>query len=247
MPAYVSKGSAGDLVTELDRKIERSLSEALRSVLPGSAVVGEEFGPRGTSTVEWIVDPIDGTTNLVHGVEHVAVCVALTVRARPVLAVVHNPFARSTFYATAGGGGFVRRHGLPERSDEQLVVSRVGRLRDSLVGFGLPYDRSRSERIFGAAAAVFRECQDLRRRGSASLDLISIAEGALDGHFELDLRMWDVVAAGLVLEEAGGVISSWDGEALSWTSSEDKLNVVASNRLVHDELLRVVRSAAPDG
>ncbi|PWK89176.1 inositol monophosphatase family protein [Lentzea atacamensis] len=99
---YESKGSAGDLATELDRKIERSLSEVLRSVLPGSAVVGEELGSRGTSQAEWIVDPIDGTTNFAHGVKHVAICVALAVERRPVLAVVHNPFTRKTYCATAG-------------------------------------------------------------------------------------------------------------------------------------------------
>jgi myo-inositol-1(or 4)-monophosphatase len=239
---YSAKSSIGDLTTDLDREIETSLSSKLLKLIPDSRVIGEEFGSHGIRSHEWIVDPVDGTTNVVHGMNHAAICVALTVGSRPQFGVVHNPFARRTYYAILGDGSYVRHHD-SATIDRRLHVSGIDRLNNSLIGFGLPYDRSRAPQIFSAAAAAFAACQDLRRRGSASLDIVSIAEGTLDGHFELDLRVWDVAAAGLILKEAGGVITTWEGDELNWVSSDLKLDVVASNRAIHKELSDTVRSS----
>ncbi|WP_142239691.1 inositol monophosphatase family protein [Mycobacterium sp. ST-F2] len=234
-----TKGSIGDLVTDLDESVELTLGRQLRPLVVGSDVLGEEHRGEGISHGHlWVIDPIDGTTNLVHGVNHSAVSVAL-VRDRVVwLGVVLNPFSGDLFYATRNNGAYRRSFGQP---DVPLSVSRIDSLKSSLLSFGLPYDRRRSHKIFDAARIMFSHCQDLRRSGSAALDLVSVAQGKFEGHFELDLRFWDVAAAGLILVESGGLISDWSGRELNWGNGDAKQDFVASNKLVHEQLLNGLR------
>ncbi|MEU0369173.1 inositol monophosphatase family protein [Streptomyces sp. NPDC006283] len=233
-----TKTSIGDVITQLDRTIERELIQKLTAIIPGSRVIGEESGQHGEGFLNWIVDPIDGSTNVLHGMPHAAVSVALCEGSIPRVGVVHNPFTGMSYYAVAGEGAFSHRRQAPpgREADERIEVSPNRRLSHSLLGFGLPYDRSKAPRIFHVAERAFGQCQDLRRRGSAALDLVSVATGELDGYFELDLRVWDVAAAGLILQEAGGSISSWDGKSLRWESPEKKLDVLATNGAIHGAL-----------
>jgi myo-inositol-1(or 4)-monophosphatase len=234
-----TKSSIGDLVTELDVQIQNDVSLALTRLLPGSEVVGEEGGGPASSAMRWVVDPIDGSTNVVHGLPHAAICVALCSELEPVLGVVHDPFAGITYAAVAGRGATVddgRGQGRRE-----LRVSANSALEQSLISFGLPYDRAKTGEILAAVEQVFLSSQDLRRRGSASLDLVAIAGGQTEGHFELDLRIWDVAAAGLILVEAGGVLTDWSGEPARWNDPTQKINVAASNGRIHRELLSTLR------
>jgi myo-inositol-1(or 4)-monophosphatase len=237
-----TKTSIGDVITELDRQMELSLIRRLTNIVPGSRTIGEESGQHGSASINWVIDPIDGSTNVLHGMPHAAVSVALCEGATPRIGVVHNPFTKVTYYAVVGGGAFSYSRAAPvgEREVKRIQVSPNTQLAQSLLGFGLPYDRSKAQRIFSVAEKVFSECQDLRRRGSAALDIISVAIGELDGYFELDLRIWDVVAAGLILEESGGLLTSWDGRELMWETPEKKLAVLATNGSIHQNLQRIV-------
>ncbi|MFJ3422005.1 inositol monophosphatase family protein [Streptomyces sp. NPDC086082] len=242
-PAQVhTKSSIGDVITELDRKVEANLIRRLGKVIPTSRVIGEEYGQHGHGSTNWVIDPIDGSTNVLHGMPHAAVSVALCEGSSARIGVVHNPFNGKTYYATSEGGAFVHTAGTPvdKHRDQRIQVSPNSLLSQSLLGFGLPYDRDRSEEIFSAASRAFSRCQDLRRRGSAALDIISVATGELDGYFELDLRVWDVAAAELILREAGGLLTSWGGDDLEWDTSENKFDVLATNTSVHSALQRVL-------
>ncbi|NAS24598.1 inositol monophosphatase [Herbidospora sp. NEAU-GS84] len=234
-----TKSSLGDLVSQLDRDIESSLISQLLEIAPEAAIIGEEGGARGGSSLSWVIDPIDGSTNVVHGLPHAAISIALCDNLVPTMGIVHNPFTRQTFQGIRGVGAFRYDHGTV-MSREKLRVSARTNLSLSLVGFGLPYDRNRADLIFSTALRTFVHCQDLRRRGSASLDLISVAAGDLDAHFELDLRVWDIAAATVILEEAGGRLTQWNGQPITWRSSADKLSVVASNSIIHEELREII-------
>ena len=232
------KSSAGDLVTALDIEVEARLRTFLGGLLPGSSFVGEENAnePNGGLDV-WVVDPIDGTTNVVHGVRYAAISVALLRDNDVVIGIVHNIFDRTAAMATAGRGAVQVR---PDGSRTALKVSATSSLASALVSFGLPYDRKNSARLFRAAEKVFAASQDLRRQGSAALDLVSVASGRLEAHFELDLRVWDIAAAGLILSEAGGRLTDWLGEPLVFRIPEARITVQASNGLVHSELRQVL-------
>lgn len=241
---FSRKTSLGDLVTDLDRRVERQLRSGLLSLLPEAGFVGEESGPAGTNDcdINWIVDPIDGTTNVVHGLAHAALSVALYDNSEPVLGVICNPFTDTVYYAAKGGGAWARKRSSSAK-DCALNVSRVSEIESSLVGFGLPYDRSYSPIVFGAAASVFSKCQDLRRRGSACLDIVSVAEGHIDGYFEAQLRSWDLAAAVLILEEAGGKVTSWSGLPLAKISPTMRADILISNNLIHNALARAIDAA----
>jgi len=215
------------------------LLDELRRIHPGAGIIGEEGGWHGSRSTAWIVDPVDGTTNIVHRVPHSAISVALIVDYIPMLGLVLNPFTGWTYVATRDEGAFVARNAdFVDRTP--LVVSTVDRLQRSLVSFGLPYDRAKADRTFDAASRVFHVSQDLRRRGSAALDLASVASGEMEAHFELDLKIWDIAAASLIVEEAGGRLTDWSGRAIVWSEVPSKLDIVASNGAVHRELLDAV-------
>jgi len=232
------KSSFSDLVTDVDEEIERSLSTRLRNLIKDSQVLGEESQTEvDLNAVLWIVDPVDGTTNLIHGLPYSAVSVALSVDSEVRLATVVNPFTKEMFFAVKGRGSFVRGRGLDDR---RLNVSELTELQSSLVSFGLPYDRRHAPVVFEKAEVIFEHCQDLRRLGSAALDIVSIARGHTQAHFEMDLRFWDVAAATLILQEAGGHVTTWTGETPNWESTVLKQPFLASNGHTHAELLALL-------
>jgi myo-inositol-1(or 4)-monophosphatase len=235
------KSSIGDLVTPMDVEIQNFLAHELIQILPGSQVVGEESDQVGGIGLTWVIDPIDGSTNIAHGIRHAAICVALCRNFKPVIGIVHNPFTSSIYQAVDGRGAFAFQW--PDAAKRvKLSVSENSSMSESLLSFGMPYDRTGTHRIMAAAEQVFGACQDLRRRGSASLDIVAIARGQTEGHFELDLRIWDVAAAGLVLTEAGGILTDWRGESVGWQAVGDKVDIAASNGLIQNELLAAVRA-----
>lgn len=218
------KGS-GDYVTRVDRAAEEASIALLLAEDPASHVVGEERGgDRGERY--WLVDPLDGTTNFVHGLPIVGVSVALVERGRPTIGAVHAPFLHATFTAARGGGA--EQDGRPLR-----VSSRDPS--EAVVATGFPFRYKHRlpqfHRVFLPALEAF---EDLRRAGAASLDLAWTAAGVFDGFFELGLSPWDVAAGALLIEEAGGVISDWSGGG-------DYLagDVLAGSPAVHKMLLEM--------
>lgn len=220
----------GDWVSETDLASET----AVRSVLEresGLPVHGEEEG--GTrAALEWLVDPLDGTANFVHGFEAVGVSVALVDAGAPVVGVVHAPLLGGrTYTATRGTGAF--------RDGEPMRVSDRGR-DEAIVATGFPFRQKHLlPEYLAVLAAVLQTFEDVRRVGAASLDLCWTAEGLFDGFFELRLGPWDVAAGGLIVEEAGGLVTDWSGDPTGWLSSGD---ILAAPPAVHAVLADLARA-----
>jgi myo-inositol-1(or 4)-monophosphatase len=220
---------AGDYVTEVDRASEHAIRGVLREATPDVPVVGEEAGGAGGDRW-WVVDPLDGTTNFLHGFPAVAVSVALVSEDRPVVGAVHAPFLDETYLGARGlGARVVRRDG----AGRPLAVSGRGPDR-AVVGTGFPFRRKDLlPRYLATMEAALARFEDLRRPGAAALDLAWVAAGVFDGFFELALNPWDVAAGGLLIEEAGGVVSDWEGGP-GWLGGD----ILAGPPAVHAELRR---------
>jgi myo-inositol-1(or 4)-monophosphatase len=232
-PAFEQK-AVGDYVTEVDRSSERAIEEVLLTGEPGIPMIGEEGGGT-TSARYWLVDPLDGTTNFVHGFPIVGVSIALVEEGRPVVGVIHAPFLGETTVAAQGRGATLER---ADGSIEQLAVSRrtVGR---AVVGTGFPFRRKEQlDRYLGVLHRALESFEDLRRPGAASLDLAWVAAGVFDGFFELGLSPWDVAAGVIVIQEAGGIVTDWTGgpDVLSG-------DILAGPPAIHEELLRIASEA----
>lgn len=229
----VREKSPGDWVSEADLASEQAIRELLTRA-SGLPVFGEEAGGDEFET-GWLVDPLDGTSNFVHGFDAVGVSVGLIEDGVPVVGVVYVPLLGRTFCAARGVGAF--------RDDQPMRVStRVPA--QAIVATGFPFRRKdllpRYER---ALAAAFRRFEDLRRAGAASLDLCWTAEGVFDGFFELSLGPWDVAAGGVIVREAGGVVTDWAGDDRAWLRSG---NVLAAPPAVHAALLELAAATGSE-
>ncbi len=229
----VREKSPGDWVSEADLASEKAIRELLirESGLP---VYGEEAGGEDFDT-GWLVDPLDGTSNFVHGFDAVGVSVGMIADGEPVVGVVHAPLLDRTFYAAQGVGAF--------RDDKPLHVStRPGE--QAIVSTGFPFrHKELLPRYEYALAAALRGFEDVRRVGAASLDLCWTAEGVFDGFFELHLGPWDVAAGGVIVREVGGVVTDWAGNDRAWLRSG---NILAGPPAVHAELLRIAAASRGD-
>lgn len=206
--AIEEKGSNVNLVTKYDKMIQNFLFENLAKVIPDAHFFGEEGDDHKELTDGYcfIIDPIDGTTNFIKGFQHSAISVGLAYKKELVLGVVLDPDLNNIYYAEKGKGAYL--NGKP------IHVSNCS-LKDSLVLFGTcPYEHHLAPRTFDLAEKVFYECIELRRSGTAALDVCYVASGKCDLYFELILRPWDWAGATMVLLEAGGVFSKVDGSEL---------------------------------
>src|SRR5215468_4036364 len=227
------KGSPTNLVTEMDHRAEALIVDAIRARFPGHAVLAEERGAEGDHSHRWIVDPLDGTTNYAHGLPIYCVSIALEIDGRVALGVVYDPSREECFVAERGGGASL--NGVP------LSVSATATLGESLVATGYQYDIGRAGRNnLAERAALLRRSHSVRDIGSAVLSQAAVAAGRLDAFWELSLGAWDIAAGGLLVEEAGGVVTSAAGGLLDLAAP----SIVASNGLVHGEILKVLAEAA---
>jgi myo-inositol-1(or 4)-monophosphatase len=232
-PTIQKKGRI-DLVTTADLEAERMFRRMVADRFPDHAVVGEEATSAAlpTARCRWIIDPLDGTTNFAHGLALFCVSIALQIDGRLEVGVVYDPMSEELFVAEAGAGA--RLNGAP------LRVSACPVLLDALLVTGFPYtireDRRQQVAVF---AAFLEEAQAVRRLGSAALDLCYVAAGRFDGYWEERVHPWDTAAGALIVEEAGGRVTGLTGEPF------DPFNghIVASNGLVHDAVLDVIRVA----
>lgn len=201
-----TKSSSTDMVTEVDRASEALIVSRVLAARPADGILGEEGTDReGTSGVRWIIDPLDGTTNFLYGFPAYAVSIGIEVDGETVAGVVHDAARRETFSARRGGGAFCNGTAIHVTAQDQLSLALAGS------GFGYePAHRARQARVL---AEVLGHVRDLRRAGSAALDLCSVACGRLDAYFEGPLNTWDVSAGMLIVQEAGGIARSRPIEA----------------------------------
>jgi len=230
-PHEVRKKGAIDLVTEADVAAESAILASLEEDAPGAAVLAEESAgdhPTPPGAEAWIVDPLDGTTNFAHGLPLCAVSVAFWDGERVTAAAIHCPMQDELFVAAAGHGAFL--DGRPIRVSERRFLV------ESLVATGFPYDIHRfRDEVISQLDRLLPKVRDVRRMGAAALDLAYVACGRLDGFWEMALKPWDTAAGALLVQEAGGRVSRFDG---SGPYSPFDAEILASNGLVHDLLAR---------
>ncbi len=234
-----SKGRRRELVTAADRAAERIVVQGLLAAFPDHGVLAEEgvLTTQGVASKQsdwtWIVDPLDGTTNYVHGLVHFAVAIALAFRNEPVVGVVHAPALGDTFFGAKGHGAF-RSGG--DGVQQRLAVSPTDEFADALLATGFSYNRNEPGRDdnTGHIRAILPHCRDLRRLGSAELDLCYVAAGVYDGYWERYLAPYDVAAGAVFVREAGGRVTDWKGGE-DWLFGEQ---VCATNGRLHSELLQ---------
>ncbi len=227
------KGSATNLVTEMDRQAEALIVESIRRRFPDHAILAEESGPReGSTGHRWIVDPLDGTTNYAHGVPIFAVSIALEVDGRLELGVIVDPIRAERFTARRAGGAF--------RNGEAISVSATPTVQEGVLSTGYPYDiRSSEDTNLPEHGALTRRCRSMRAIGSAVLSLAWVAAGRFDAYWEPRLGAWDVAAGALLVEEAGGRVTHMNGGPLDVAFA----SILASNGRIHAEILETLKEA----
>jgi len=224
-----TKSAEFDLVTELDRRSEALIVERLHQAFPDDAVIAEEGSGHGGTGACWVVDPLDGTTNFAHGLPFFCIAMGRVVDGKVDLGVVHAPVLDLTFTATRGGGAFC--------NGKRLRVSDESELSRAMLATGFPSDRATSkENNFAQFTALKRRARAVRRYGSAALDQALVAAGTYDGYWEMKLHAWDLAAASLLVEEAGGRVTDWNGGPLDL----ERGAIVASNGRIHDVMLGVI-------
>ena len=227
------KGRA-NLVTTADTQSQRRILELIRRELPDHDYLAEEKQARLTGAEYlWVIDPLDGTTNYAHGYPAACVSIGLLRRGRPLLAGVYDPFRDERFTAEAGRGA--RLNGKP------IHVSRPRKLSQALLITGFPYDRDARSHYYTEFYRHFMtRCHDIRRSGTAALDMAWIAAGRADGFWEFSLAPWDVAAGWLLVQEAGGIVSDFSGMPWRYPDNIAK-QTLATNGRVHKEMLKELR------
>ena len=226
-----------DIVTEVDQASQDLIETEILRKYPDHGILAEEdLDLKGSSGFVWIVDPLDGTTNYAHGFPVFSVSIAVTCHAKTICGVVFNPISGEVFKGVLGGGAHL--------NGSSLEVSGTQHLNRSLLGTGFPYNirRTADTNLYHFHRFALR-VQGIRRCGSAALDLCQVAAGRLDGFWEMSLKPWDIAAGALILREAGGVTTDFSGRPLGMSGSQ----VLATNGLIHDEMLHVLRSSSGKG
>jgi myo-inositol-1(or 4)-monophosphatase len=205
-----TKSSDTDVVTEMDRQSERLIAERIREVRPGDAILGEEGGQSGTggARVRWVVDPLDGTVNYLYGLPDWAVSIACEVDGEIVAGVVEVPEAGQSYAAVTGGGAWLTSRG---SAATRLHCNDPVPLDHALVATGFGYTAGRREVQGAVVGALLPRVRDIRRRGSAAVDLCMVAAGRVDAFYERGLNYWDYAAGGLIAREAGAVVGGLSG------------------------------------
>lgn len=220
-----------DFVTNVDHESEAVVVAHLQKHFPAHKILAEESGARGeaSATLEWIIDPLDGTANYMHGVPNFAVSIAARQHGEILCGVVYDPLRDELFTASKGAGAFL--------NDKRLQVTNTAHLHDSLIATGFPFRmKELSASYLKMFAAFFAQVRDLRRLGAASLDLAYVAAGRFSGYWEYGLNPWDFAAGVLLVREAGGRVTGFSAHDDFWHSG----NILASNALVHTQMEALV-------
>ena len=228
----VNTKAPNDFVTEVDHAAEAAIIETLLAAYPGHGILAEESGrTHGAKDSEyvWIIDPLDGTTNFIHGLPMYSVSIALSFRGQLQQGVVYDPARNDLFYASKGRGAFL--------NDRRLRVSKRNRMADALIGTGFPFRRGDDfRRYMDMLELMMMACAGVRRPGSAALDLCHVAAGHYDGFFEPGLSPWDMAAGALMVTEAGGLVGNFTGESDFLHQRE----VIAGNPKIYGQLVQML-------
>lgn len=228
---HIRQKGAIDLVTEFDRRAEEVVVSAIQQKFPGHAILAEESGSNETiSEFQWIIDPLDGTTNFAHGIPIFSVSIGLLRNNSPVAGVVYDPFRNEMFSAEAGHGASM--------NNNPIHVSTRTDLGQAVISTGFPYDLRTNPRNNFAQFVQFQlRTRAVRHLASAALDCSWTAMGRLDGYWEFAVKPWDIGAGALIVREAGGRVTSIDGDD-DFLATE---TILVSNRFLHEQMLRVLR------
>jgi len=230
----VSKKSHSDYVSEVDGAAEDAIIKVLLAAYPDHAILAEESGRRGdekNSEYQWIIDPLDGTTNFLHGFPKYSVSIAVKHKGVLSHAVVYDPTNNELFTASRGGGAFL--------NDRRIRVSKRTRLEDCLIGTGIPFrDLTHLDAYIAMFKDIIPRTAGIRRPGSAALDLAYVANGRYDGFWEIGLAPWDMAAGCLLITEAGGLVGDLEGNETQLESGQ----IIAGNPKIFGQLLQVIAS-----
>jgi myo-inositol-1(or 4)-monophosphatase len=225
----VREKAANDYVSEVDKESEQAIIRTLLDAYPKHSILAEESGASNTdkkSEYQWIIDPLDGTTNFIHGFPQYAVSIALSHRGIITQAVVYDPCNNDLFTATRGVGAYL--------NDTRIRVSKRLQLKTALVGTGFPFkEHKHLDAYLGMLRDMMQNSSGVRRAGSAALDLAYLAAGRLDAFWEIGLAPWDIAAGSLLITEAGGVVSDLQGKSGYMESG----NIVGGNLALHEALI----------
>jgi len=204
----IEEKGRNDFVTDVDRKAEQEIRYHLSKAYPEHAIHGEESGYKGSEDAEytWIIDPLDGTTNFIHGIPHYAVSIACCRNGRVEHAVVYDPIMQEEFHASRGGGAYM--------SGKRIRVSNRRGMEGALIGTGIPFSGFALEHMSPYLACleeIAGQTSGIRRPGAASLDLAYVAAGRFDGFWEMNLKPWDIAAGSLIVQESGGLVCDFKG------------------------------------
>lgn len=232
----VKQKSPNDYVSEVDRAAEDAIIQVLLDAYPDHGILAEESGSRGASEYQWIIDPLDGTTNFLHGFPQYAVSIALLHKGVLTQAVIYDPARNDLFTASKGGGAFL--------NDRRLRVGKRTTLKDALIGTGFPFrDFTHLDAYLGMFRDLLQKTAGLRRPGSAALDLAYTAAGRFDGFFEIGLKPWDIAAGCLLVQEAGGLVGDLVGNENYLQSG----NIVAGSPKIFAQLLHAISPHLTEG
>jgi myo-inositol-1(or 4)-monophosphatase len=232
----VSNKSRNDYVSEVDRLAEEEIIKVIRKSYPEHGILAEESGKRDGNDYQWIIDPLDGTTNYLHGFPQFSVSIALSNRGKIEQGCIYDPLREELFTATRGSGAFL--------NDRRIRVSAAKTLEGTLLGTGFPFKQQQHLNAYLEMFKVLhRESAGIRRAGSAALDLAYVAAGRLDGFWEIGLNPWDMAAGALLIQEAGGMVGDFRGG----DTFQESGNIVAGNPKVYQSMLQAISAClTPD-
>jgi len=221
-----------DFVSEVDHAAEEAIISILREAYPSHGFLAEESGEKDAKAeYVWVIDPLDGTTNFLHGFPQYCVSIGLLHKGKPQQAVVYDPNRNELFTATKGGGAFV--------NDHRIRVSKTDKLQDALLGTGFPFrELENIDEYLRGMKRLMHMCSGIRRPGAAALDLAWVAAGRTDGFWEMGLSPWDMCAGALLVREAGGLVGDFAGEERFMESGR----IVATNAKIFASMLKVLKA-----
>ena len=224
-----------DFVSEVDVAAERAIIDTLKDAYPSHGFLGEESGSTShQSDFIWIIDPLDGTTNFLHNFPQYCVSIALQHKGEITQAVIYEPNRNDLYTATKGRGAFL--------NDKRIRVSKCDKLQEALIGTGFPFrDFKYLDDYLHMFKSMIQKTTGIRRAGSAALDLAYVASGALDGFWEIGLSPWDIAAGGLLVQEAGGIVTDLSGQS-GWLESG---NILVASPKIHDDMQAIIASHIP--